>query len=103
MRPVEVLIGILRDAGLSPAHAFAGMQIIAAAVRGSVGMRLDPDGASPPTPEQIEAMLRLFPPSEFPNLLEAMPFAGEFVERGFEFGVGVIARGLLAEAEKGRE
>ncbi len=103
MRPVELLIGILRDAGLPPAQAFAGMQIIAAAVRGSVGMRLDPESASQPTPEQTEAMLRLFPPSEFPNLLEAMPYASEFFERGFDFGVRVIARGLLAEAQKGRE
>jgi AcrR family transcriptional regulator len=102
MRPVELLIGILRDAGLSPAQAFAGMQIIAATVRGSVGMRLDPEGASPPAPEQIEAMLRLFPPSEFPNLLESIPFAGEFFERGFEFGVRVLTRGLLAEAQKGK-
>jgi AcrR family transcriptional regulator len=101
MRPVELLVGILRDAGLSPAQAFAGMQIIAAAVRGSVGMGPAPEGASPPAPEQIEAMLRLFPPSEFPNLLEAMPYAGEFFERGFEFGVLVIARGLLAEVGKG--
>jgi AcrR family transcriptional regulator len=100
MRPVEVLIGILRDAGLSPALAFAGMQIIAAAVRGSVGMGLAREGAGPPAPEQIEAMLRLFPPSEFPNLLEAIPFAGEFFERGFEFGVRVLTRGLLAEAHK---
>jgi AcrR family transcriptional regulator len=103
MRPVELLIGILRDAGLPPAQAFAGMQIIAAAVRGSVGMGPAPEGVSPPAPEQIEAMLRRFPPNEFPNLLEAMPYAGEFFERGFEFGVRVIARGLLAEAEEGRE
>ncbi len=38
MRPVEVLIGILRDAGLPPARAMAGMNAIAAAVRGIVGM-----------------------------------------------------------------
>jgi len=102
MRPVELLIGILRDAGLSPAQAFAGMQIIAATVRGSVGMGPAPEGASPPAPEQIEAMMRLFPPSEFPNLLAAMPYAGEFFERGFEFGIRVLTRGLLAEA-RGRE
>jgi AcrR family transcriptional regulator len=103
MRPVELLIGILRDAGLPPAQAFAGMQIIAAAVRGSVGMGPAPEGVSPPAPEQIGAMLRLFPPNEFPNLIEAMPFAGEFFEHGFEFGVGVITHGLLGEARKGRE
>ncbi len=38
MRPVELLIGILRDAGLPPAEALMGMNVIAAAVRGAVGM-----------------------------------------------------------------
>jgi AcrR family transcriptional regulator len=99
MRPVERLIGILRDAGLPPAQAFAGMQIIAAAVRGAVGMGPAPAGARQPTPEEIEASLQAFPPGEFPNLLEAIPFAGDFFERGFEFGVRVLTRGLLAEAQ----
>ena len=100
MRPVERLIGILRDAGLPPAQAFAGMQLIAAAVRGAVGMGPSPEGAKPPGPEQIEAMLRLFPSGEFPNLLEAMPYAGEFFESGFEYGIRALARGLIAEARK---
>jgi AcrR family transcriptional regulator len=98
MRPVEVLIGILRDAGLPPSKAFAGMQVIAAAVRGAVGMGPAAAGAKPPAADQIEAKLRLFPPGKFPNLLEAMPFAYEFFENGFEFGIRVIARGLLGEA-----
>ncbi len=34
MRPVELLLGILRDAGLAPAQAMAGMNAIAAGVRG---------------------------------------------------------------------
>lgn len=100
MRPVEVLIRILRDAGLGPAEAFAGMQVIAAAVRGAVGMGPAPEGETPPAPEQIEAMLKQLPPGEFPNLLEAMPFAREFLDHGFEFGVRVLARGLLGEARR---
>jgi AcrR family transcriptional regulator len=95
MRPVERLIGILRDAGLPPAQAFAGMQVIAATVRGAVGMWMAMEATQPPHPEQTEATLRLLPPSEFPNLMESIPFAGEFFEHGFEFGVRVLARGLL--------
>jgi AcrR family transcriptional regulator len=95
MRPVERLIAILRDAGLPPAQAFAGMQVIAAMVRGAVGMGMAMEANQPPHPEQTEATLRLLPPSEFPNLLESIPFAGEFFEHGFEFGVRVLARGLL--------
>lgn len=101
MRPVECLIGILRDAGLPPAEAFAGMQIIAAAVRGAVGMGPMPEDASQHAAEQIASMLRVFPPEEFPNLLEAMPFAAGFFEYGVDFGVRLLARGLLAETQKG--
>jgi len=64
-------------------------------VRGAVGMGLGVDANQPPYPEQIEAMLRLLPPSEFPNLMESIAFAGEFFEHGFEFGVRALARGLL--------
>jgi hypothetical protein len=53
----------------------------------------------PPDPGQIEATLRPFPPGEFPNLMESIPFAGEFFEHGFEFGVRALARGLLAAGQ----
>ncbi len=96
LRPVEVLIGILRDAGLGPGEAFAGMQVIAAAVRGAVGMGPAHKGDSHHADEQLAGLLRALPPGEFPHLLEALPFAGEFFERGFEFGVRKLARGLLA-------
>jgi AcrR family transcriptional regulator len=100
MRPVECLIGILRDAGLPPAEAFAGMQIIAAAVRGAVGMGPVPEDAHQHAAEQIADLFRQLPPDEFPNLLEALPHATDFFEHGFEFGVRLLARGLLAEAQK---
>ena len=41
MRPVELLIGILRDAGLPPSRAMAGMNAIAATVRGTIAMVAD--------------------------------------------------------------
>jgi len=101
MRPVELLIGILRDAGLPPAQALAGMNTIAAAVRGAVGMG---DAASKqPTHEQFETAMRALPPGEFPNLLEAMPYAGEFFESGFDFGLRALACGLVAEARPAEE
>lgn len=100
MRPVECLIGILRDAGLPPAEAFAGMQIIAAAVRGAVGMGPAPKDANQHAAEQIAAMLRVFPPNEFPHLLESLPYATDFFEHGFDVGVRLLARGLLTEAQK---
>jgi AcrR family transcriptional regulator len=97
MRPVELLIGVLRDAGLSPGHALAGMNAIAATVRGIVGMAASAR-AKQHTPEQIEARFRTLPPDEFPHLREATHCVGNFFERDFEFGIRALARGLIAEA-----
>lgn len=100
LRPVELLTGILRDAGLPPAQALAGMNAIAAAVRGTAGMYAS-GGSEPPAREQIEAMARRVPMSEFPYLREAMPHAGELSECGFDFGIRALVRGLLAETRGG--
>jgi AcrR family transcriptional regulator len=100
LRPVELLIGILRDAGLPPAQALAGMNAIAAAVRGTAGMYAS-GGGEPPAREQIEAMARSIPADAFPHLHEAMPHAGEFSDRGFDFGIRALVRGLLTEARRG--
>jgi AcrR family transcriptional regulator len=100
LRPVELLTGILRDAGLPPAEALSGMNTIAAAVRGVVGMMAS-GPAKRPSPEQLEAMARDFPPSEFPHLHEAMGYVGDSLGRGFDFGIRALARGLLAEARYG--
>src|SRR5208283_2245807 len=54
MRPVELLTGILREAGLGAGEALAGMNVIAAAVRGFVGM----EPSREPTHEEVEAMWR---------------------------------------------
>ena len=92
MRPVEVLIGILRDAGLPPAEALAGMNLIAAAVRGAVGMGPHRE----PTHEEIESMWRALPANEFPRLAEAFASSSGSMEESFDFGVRALARGLLA-------
>jgi AcrR family transcriptional regulator len=94
MRPVELLIGILRDAGLPPSRAMAGMNAIAATVRGTIGMLID-DGDELPTPEELEAMLDVFPADEFPHLREAALCPTDFVNADFEFGIRALARGLL--------
>ena len=96
MRPVELLLGILRDAGLSPSQAMAGMNSIAATVRGLVGMIADND--EPITPEELEALAEQFPEAEFPNLREAALCHPAFMEADFEFGIRALARGLVASA-----
>ncbi len=92
-RPVELLLGILRDAGLSPTQALAGMNSIASAVRGAAAMVV-PAGTDPPTPEQLEALMAQFPAREFPHLNESALCPQDF-HRDFEFGVRALARGLV--------
>jgi len=95
LRPIEAMIGILRDAGLSPAEALAGMNLVTGAVRGIVGM-MAPAAALPPIKaEEAAQVLSQLRREEFPNLLEAAPFAGFFRDMGFEYGIRSIARGLM--------
>jgi TetR/AcrR family transcriptional regulator, tetracycline repressor protein len=97
MRPVELLMSILRDGGLSPLQAMAGMNAIAAAVRGVAGMVASSDTA-PPTREEMEALAEQFPADEFPNLREAAMCGPDYLGHDFEFGVRAMARGLVASA-----
>ncbi len=93
MRPVELLIGILRDAGLPPAEALMGMNVIAAAVRGAVGM----GPVHEMSEEEIAAMWQALPAAEFPLLAEGMASSRRPFEEIFEFGIRALARGLLDE------
>ena len=94
MRPVELLIGILRDAGLPPNQAMAGMNAIAATVRGTVAMVADESGDQP-NAEDLEALAETFPAEEFPYLREAAMCGADFLGVDFDFGVRALARGLL--------
>ena len=97
MRPVEVLLRILADAGLTPAQAMAGMNMLAAAVRGLVGMAAGCDDA-PPTAEQLAEVAARYPADEFPYLRSTPVCAEDFLGADFEFGIRALARGLIASA-----
>ncbi len=94
MRPVELLIGILRDAGLPPAEALMGMNVVAAAVRGAVGM----GPVHEPSEEEFAAMWQALPAAEFPLLAEGLSSSPRTFEEIFDFGIRALVRGLLAEA-----
>lgn len=94
MRPVELLIGILRNAGLPPAEALMGMNLIAASVRGAVGM----GPIHEPSEEEFAAMWQALPAVEFPLLSEALSSSRRSFQEIFDFGIRVLARGLLGEA-----
>jgi TetR/AcrR family transcriptional regulator, tetracycline repressor protein len=99
MRPVEFLLGILREAGLSPSQAMAGMNAIAATVRGVVAMVAD-GAAEPPEPEQLAVLAEQVPAEEFPYFREALMCHSDFLEADFEFGVRALARGLLGMVDR---
>ena len=103
MRPVELLLGILRDAGLSPRQAMAGMNAIAATVRGTVAMIAEDDD-HPQTREELDALSAAFPADEFPHLREAVASGPDLMGpdfdfgADFEFGIRALAKGLVGSA-----
>jgi AcrR family transcriptional regulator len=93
VRPVELLIGILRDAGLPPAEALMGMNVVAAAVRGAVGM----GPVHELSEEEFTDLWRALPAAEFPLLAEGLSSSRRSFEETFDFGIRALVRGLLAE------
>lgn len=98
MKPVELLLGILIDAGLSPSRAMAGMNAVAATVRGTIGMVAD-NSADPPTADEMAAMADLYPAEEFPHLRVVSMCPVDYLGADFEFGIRSLARGLVAGAD----
>jgi AcrR family transcriptional regulator len=97
MRPVEFLVGILREAGLSPAQAVAGMNAIAATVRGTVGMVADQSAMA--ALDEAETWTDPLPAEKFPYLREAATCQSDFLGADFEFGIRALARGLLQSVD----
>ena len=97
LRPVELLIGILRDAGLPPSQVMGGMNAIAASVRGTVSMI----AGRPIAP--LNALTGRHSPSSYPAANSptcARPSCAPLdVDADFEFGIRAIARGLVASIE----
>jgi hypothetical protein len=102
MRPVEVLLGLLAEAGLPPAQAMAGMNAVAATVRGLVGMAVD-CGDGPPTTQRLAELAARYPEDEFPHLRGVEVCAEDFLGADFEFGIRALVRGLIASAPAGHD
>jgi AcrR family transcriptional regulator len=99
LRPVELLVGILRDAGLPTREAVAGMNALASAVRGAVGMQASAataHGAVAPT----EAHGLTLTADEFPNLHAALGCFPSDLEQDFDFGIRALVRGLLGSRQE---
>ena len=71
-----------------------GMNLIAASVRGAVGM----GPIHEPSEEELAAMWQALPASEFPLLAEGLSSSRRSFEEIFDFGIRALTRGLLGEA-----
>jgi len=96
LAPVEVMAGILRDGGMSPEHAVAGMHVLTAAVRGYAAIIAN-DLANPGQ-RDAETLVALASPEQFPCLSEAAGQPHQDLQAAFEFGLKAIAAGLLPGA-----
>jgi TetR/AcrR family tetracycline transcriptional repressor len=94
--PVELMVAILRDGGLSLEQAMAGMHVLTAAVRGSA--TIIANEMADPGHRDTEALVALASPEEFPCLSEAAARPRQDPQAAFEFGLRAIAAGLLAAA-----
>ncbi len=94
LRPVELLVGIYRDAGLGSSDAVSAMNVTAAMVRGAVSMYADDPG-----PERTRAAIRglatMLPPDEFPNLIGAVETFPHDPDGEFEWALRTLASGLV--------
>jgi AcrR family transcriptional regulator len=93
LAPVELMVAILRGAGIPPEHAVAGMHVLTAAVRGYAAIIANE--MADPGHRDTEALVALASPDEFPYLSEAAAQPRQDTQAAFEFGLRAIVIGLL--------
>jgi TetR/AcrR family transcriptional regulator, tetracycline repressor protein len=101
LAPVEVMVGILRDGGVAPEHAVAGMHVLTAAVRGYAAIIANEMADS--GDRDTEALVALASPERFPYLSEAAAQPRQDTQAAFEFGLRAIAAGLLGAQGAGQQ
>ena len=94
LRPVELLVGIFREAGLPLWEALAAMNVVAAAVRGATAVQ-DEEMSPEAVAAIAESMMGTLSPEEFPNLREVVRCCTPDADAEFEFGIRAMVRGLL--------
>jgi TetR/AcrR family tetracycline transcriptional repressor len=93
LAPVELMIGILRNGGLSVEHAVAGMNVMTSAVRGYAAIIAAE--LADPGQRDVEGLVALASPEDFPYLSEVAAQPQQDLQAQFEFGLRAIAAGLL--------
>lgn len=93
LAPVELMVGILRDGGLTLERAMAGMNFVTAAVRGYAAIIATETSDS--EQHHVEELVALASPEEFPHLSRAAAHPQQDPWVQFGFGLRAIAIGLL--------
>lgn len=93
LAPVELMVAILRCGGLSVEDATAGMNIVAAAVRGYAAIIAT--SMADPEHHLVEEDVALTSREEFPYLSEAAAQPQQDLQAQLEFGLRALAIGLL--------
>jgi AcrR family transcriptional regulator len=96
MRPVDVLLGIMRAGGLGPTEAMSGVGIAANLVRGFVAAYAQRGRETEEEDAGAAEELMSLPPDEYPNLLEVMSSGAAIrdMDADFTFAIKALARGL---------
>lgn len=99
LKPVEFAIGVFREAGFSGVEALAGVNIIAAFVRGSATMAAQQltESDLPENAEQRpDNLMQQLPEEQFPNLWACMrDGCVQGCQPEFEVGLRALIRGLM--------
>jgi hypothetical protein len=104
VRPVENVLRILHDAGLSGREALFALDSMAAFVLGCVSGEIEFQPES--SEEQDIGGLASLPPDEFPEVHRLMGELGsepldDYSDALFEFGLDLLVQGLFGPADGG--
>ena len=95
-RPIELSLGMLKQAGFEPAEMFMAHWLIVGFTVGHVTFQIasplgDPESAA----AEVERRRQLLSPTEFPYLFEVLPYAAECDwDKAFVYGLDTILYGL---------
>jgi AcrR family transcriptional regulator len=95
-RPVELSLGILKQAGFPPDVMLMAHWLLVGYTIGHASLQNSNPMAQPDlVAEQIELRHKMLAPEEFPNLYEVLPSAAECdFDSAFEFGLDTMIAGL---------
>ena len=95
-RPVELSLGMLKQAGFPPDVMLMAHWLLVGYTLGHASLQISNPMAQPDSvADQIELRHQMLSEEEFPNLFEVLPYAAECdFDSAFEFGLDTMIAGL---------